>query len=451
MEPVSRRDMLLSTAALLGLNRLVSFSPPPAPVNRPPNVIIMLADDLGYGDIGCYGQTQIRTPNIDRLAQEGMRFSACYAGSPVCAPSRCCLITGQHTGHARIRGNDTVPLHPEDPSIGKLMQSAGYRTAIIGKWGLGEPDTTGIPNRQGFHEFYGYLNQEHAHDSYPTELWRNEKRETLEKNLNDRQGAYSNDLFCDEAIAFVERNRSKPFFLLWSHTIPHAFPAKSAIEVPEIEPEYRPKPWPEIERRFASVITRMDRHLGRMLQKLRELKLEKETLILFTSDNGPQAVPPHSPDFFRSSGGLRGVKRDLYEGGIRVPTIVRWRGRIREGTLCDHPWAFWDLYPTLAELTSQPVPERIDGVSILPAWLGKPVKPHPPFYWEFSERGFEQAVRMGKWKAVRHRPGGRLELYDLSTDPGETRDVADRQPKAVAEIERYLKTARTPSDRFPNG
>jgi arylsulfatase A-like enzyme len=411
----------------------------------------MLADDLGFGDVGCFGQTKIKTVNIDRLALEGMRFTDCYAGSPVCAPSRCCLITGQHSGHARIRGNDTFPLLPEDPSLGKMMQAAGYRTAVFGKWGLGEADSTGIPNKQGFHEFYGYLNQVHAHDSFPTELWRNEKKEQLAGNVNNRKGVYSNDLFCQEALSFIECNRSNPFFLLWSHTIPHAFPARHTIEIPDIEPEYDRKPWPDIEKRYASAITRMDRYLGRVLQKLRELKIENDTLIIFTSDNGPQAVPPHSPDFFNSSGGLRGVKRDLYEGGIRVPTIVRWKGNIRDGVVCNLPWAFWDIYPTLAELCGQPVPQNMDGVSMLPAWLGCPVKTHPPFYWEFSERGFEQAARIGHWKAVRHNPGRKIELYDLSRDARESRDISDTNPKMVAEIERFLKTARTPSDRFLNG
>jgi len=355
----------------------------------------MVADDLGYGDVGCFGQKIIRTPNADRLAREGIRFTQCYAGSSVCAPSRSCLITGQHTGHTRVRGNDYVPLEPTDPSIGKVMQAAGYRTAIIGKWGLGEPGTTGVPNLQGFHEFYGYLNQVHAHDSYPTYLWRNDRQESLDANKDGKQGAYSNDLFLNECLSFVERNRHRPFFLLWWHTIPHAFPAKRTIEAPAIEPEYRDKPWPEIEKRYASVITRMDRHLGQMLALLSKLGLDRDTIFVFTSDNGPQNVPPHDPDFFDSNGPLRGIKRDLYEGGIRVPTIVRWPGRVPAGRVSDVPWAFWDILPTCAEIAGAPKPKGIDGVSVLPAWLGRTMRSHPPFYWEFTERGFEQAARIG--------------------------------------------------------
>ncbi len=420
------------------------------PRRRKPNIILMVADDLGYGDVGCFGQKLIRTPNVDRLATEGTRFTQCYAGSTVCAPSRSCLITGQHTGHTRVRGNAYVPLMPDDPSIGKVMQSAGCRTAIIGKWGLGEPETSGVPTRQGFDEFYGYLNQVHAHDSFPTELWRNDRKEALDANRDGKQGAYSNDLFLRESLAFVERNRQRPFFLLWWHTIPHAFPAKRTIEVPEIEPEYRNKPWPDIEKRFASAVTRMDRDMGKMMAHLKRLGLDRDTIVVFTSDNGPHAVPPHNADFFDSNGILRGTKRDLYEGGIRVPTIIRWPGRIRAGATSAQPWAFWDMLPTCAEVAGVKSPKGIDGVSVLPGWLGKPMPQHPPFYWEFTERGFEQAVRMGYWKAVRHAPGKPLELYDLRADISEARDVAPRYPTVIQRIETYLRTARTRSDRFPN-
>ncbi len=417
---------------------------------RKPNIIIMLADDLGYGDVGCFGQKVIRTPNVDKLASEGVRFTQCYSGSTVCAPSRSCLITGQHTGHTRVRGNAYVTLEPDDPSIGKVMQSAGYRTAIIGKWGLGEPDTTGVPSKQGFDEFYGYLNQVHAHDSFPTELWRNNRREPLPANAEKKQGAYSNDLFLKESLSFVERNRNRPFFLLWWHTIPHAFPAQRTIEVPEIEPEFRDKPWPEIEKRFASVVTRMDRDLGRMMAHLKRLGLDRDTIVVFTSDNGPQAVPPHDADFFDSNGPLRGIKRDLYEGGIRVPTVIRWPGCVKAGTSNATPWAFWDLLPTCAAIGGAKPPRGIDGVNVLPAWLGKPIPQHPPFYWEFTERGFEQAARIGHWKAVRHAPDKPIELYDLRTDSGETHDIAAANPAVVKRMEAYLKAARTRSDKFPN-
>lgn len=445
MHDISRRE-LLACAAATALPAAAAGQP----ARRKPNIIIMLADDLGYGDIGCFGQKIIRTPHTDQLAREGVRFTQCYAGSPVCAPSRSCFITGQHTGHTRVRGNEYVPLEPGDPSIGKVMQAAGYRTAIIGKWGLGEPGTTGVPSRQGFDEFYGYLNQVHAHDSYPTSLWRNDREEPLEANRENRQGAYSNDLFLKESLDFVERNRDRPFFLLWWHTIPHAFPAKQTIEVPEIEPEYRDKPWPDIEKRYASVITRMDRHLGQMMAHLKRLGLDRDTLFLFTSDNGPQAVAPHNPDFFDSNGPLRGVKRDLYEGGIRVPTIARWPARLPAGATRSMPWAFWDLLPTCAAIAGARAPRGIDGVNLLPEWIGRARVAHPPFYWEFTERGFQQAVRMGDWKAVRHAPDKPLELYNLRADASEQNDVSKRQPEIVARIERYLRTARTVSERFRN-
>jgi len=449
MPTITRRDTLKAAAAAA----LAGAAPQPAAMGAPrrkPNIIVMLADDLGYGDLGCYGQRLIRTPNTDRLASEGLRFTQCYSGSPVCAPSRSSMVTGQHTGHTRVRGNDLVPLEPGDPSIGRTLRDAGYRTAIVGKWGLGEPGTTGVPGKQGFDEFFGYLNQVHAHDSFPTELWRDDSPVAIPANRDGAQGAYSNDLFRDEAVAFVERNRDRPFFLLWWHTIPHAFPAKQTIEVPEIEPEYRAQPWPEIEKRYASVVTRMDRHLGEMMRRLRDLGIERDTIVLFTSDNGPQAVPPHDPDFFDSNGPLRGVKRDLYEGGIRVPAIVRWPGVAPAGRVSDAPWALWDLLPTLAQVAGVRPPAGIDGVSVLEAWRGRRGRPHPPFYWEFTERGFEQAVRSGSWKGVRHAKRGPLELYDLRSDPAETRDLAKERPEVVRQLEAFLAGARTDSARFRN-
>ena len=448
MGSISRRRLIAACGGAAAASAIPAVGQRPRP--RKPNIIIMLADDLGYGDVGCFGQKMIKTPNVDRLAAEGARFTQCYAGSTVCAPSRSCLITGQHTGHTRVRGNDYVPLLPDDPSIGKVMQAAAYRTAIIGKWGLGEPGTTGVPNKQGFDEFFGYLNQVHAHDSFPTELWRNDRIEPLPANNDKKQGVYSNDLFLKECLNFVERNQERPFLLMWWHTIPHAFPAQRTIEVPEIEPEYRDKPWPEIEKRFASVVTRMDRDLGTMLAHLRRLGLDRDTIVMFTSDNGPQAVPPHDPDFFDSNGPLRGIKRDLYEGGIRVPTIIRWPGRIQPGTVNPTPWAAWDILPTCAAIAGVRPPSGIDGVNVLPAWLGRKAPAHPPFYWEFTERGFEQAAVMGDMKAVRHAPDKPIELYNLRTDIGETRDVASANPGVVRRFEAYLRTARTRSKDFPN-
>ncbi len=445
MEDLTRRQFVGRCSSLVA----AAAAEVGSPAVRRPNIIVILGDDLGYGDLGCFGQKVIRTPNIDRLAGAGTRFTHCYSGSTVCAPSRSCLITGQHTGHTRVRGNDYVPLRPEDPSLGSLFQKAGYRTAIIGKWGLGEPGTTGVPSRQGFDEFYGYLNQVHAHDSYPTMLCRGDREEPIPQNEAGKQGAYSNDLFLRESLGFIERNRTRPFFLMFCHTIPHAFPAKKTIEVPEIEPEYRDKPWPEIEKRYASAVTRHDRHVGRLMARLKELGIEDDTLVIFTSDNGPQTVTPHDPEFFQSRGGLRGIKRDLYEGGIRVPTIVRWPGKVKAGAASATPWAFWDILPSSAELLGRPAPRGMDGVSVLPVWLGRAARPHPAFYWEFHERGFEQAVRMGDWKAVRHSLRGPLELYDLRSDPKEAVDVSAKHRDVTARIETYLATARSGSAEFP--
>jgi arylsulfatase A-like enzyme len=414
-----------------------------------PNIVVILADDLGWGDLGCYGQKRIRTPHLDQMAADGVRFTAAYAGSTVCAPSRSCLITGQHTGHTRVRGNDYVPLRPTDPSLGNLLKSAGYATGIVGKWGLGEPGTTGVPEQQGFDHFFGYLNQVHAHDSYPTELWRGNRKVRLTANDNDAQGAYSNDLFRDDVLEFVENHRKRPFFLLWSHTIPHAFPAKKTIEVPQIEPAIRNQSWPDIEKRFASAVIRMDRQVGEFRAKLRALGLERNTLVLFVSDNGPQNVPPHDPDFFDSNGPWKGVKRDLAEGGIRVPAIAVGPGLAKPGSVVDSPWAFWDLPPTFAEIAGARVPKGMDGISVADVWRGDRNRPHPPFYWEFHERGFEQAVRDGKWKGIRSAPDAPLALHDLQADPGETTDVASRHPDVATRLTRFLGTARTDSTDFP--
>lgn len=424
-----------------------------------PNIILILADDLGYGDLGCYGQRLFQTPNLDRMAVEGVRFTQCYAGSTVCAPSRCCLMLGQHTGHAIIRGNALVPLRPGDVTVAEVLKQAGYATGLVGKWGLGEADTTGIPNRQGFDEFFGYLNQVHAHNYYPDFLWRNQTRHPLAGNVvkdgvASQRAQYSHDLFTREAIAFVERHRDKPFFLYLAYTIPHANNEKAqaegnGMEVPSDEP-YSDRPWPQPQKNQAAMISRMDRDIGRLLARLRELHLDERTIVFFSSDNGPHREGGGDPTLFRSAGPLRGCKRDLYEGGIRVPMIVRWPGTIRAGTVSDQVWAFWDFLPTAAELAGTTPPPGLDGTSMVPALLGDGRrKQHDFLYWEFHERGFQQAVRMGDWKAVRLKPGGALELYNLRDDVGETKNIAAEHPDVVAKIEAYLKTARTESLDWP--
>lgn len=421
----------------------------PTEGRRPPNVVFILADDLGYGDLGCYGQNRIKTPSIDRLAAGGIRFTQCYAGSTVCAPSRCCLMTGLHTGHAFVRGNALVPLRPGENSVAGVFRSAGYATALIGKWGLGEPGTTGIPNRQGFEFFYGYLNQALAHNSFPQELWRNETREAIPENRNNQRGAYSNDLFTREALHFIERSADRPFFLYLAYTGPHANSTARTMEAPRIEPEYLDKDWPEVEKLFASTITRMDRDIGAIVERLGALGLSRDTIVFFTSDNGPHREGGHSPTFFNSSGPLRGIKRDLYEGGIRVPMIVRWQDRMRPGSVSDEPWAFWDFLPTVCDLLDRPLPGQTDGVSVVPALFGGRLPARPPMYWEFHEGGFSQAARMGAWKAVRRAGRTDTELYALNNDIAEADNVAAQHPEVLARMEAFLREARTESAEFP--
>ena len=427
---------------------------------RKPNIIFILADDLGYGDVGCYGQKKVRTPNIDALAADGMRFTQVYSGSTVCAPSRCALMTGLHTGHCQVRGNSLVPLRPEDRTVAEVLKAAGYTTAIIGKWGLGEPGTTGIPTRKGFDYWFGYLNQRHAHNSWPTYLWRNEEKVPL-KNVvpqEDAVGAgvaserreFSGDLFTKEALQFVERSKDKPFFLYLTYTIPHANneAGKQGMEVPSDEP-YSAEDWPQVEKNFAAAVTRMDADIGRLVALIRKLGLSENTVIFFTSDNGPHREGGHDPTFFQSGGPLRGIKRNLYEGGIRVPMIVRWPGRVKAGSVSDQAWAFWDFLPTAAEIAGARPPAGIDGLSMLPAIEGRPQTGHEYLYWEFHEGGFAQAVRMGDWKGVRRGLGGATELYNLRDDLGETKNVAADHPDVVKRIEEIFRTAHVDSPEFP--
>ncbi|HUT34428.1 MAG TPA: arylsulfatase [Planctomycetota bacterium] len=427
---------------------------------KKPNIVFILADDLGYGDLGCYGQKQIKTPCLDKMAAEGVRFTDAYAGSTVCAPSRCALMTGVHMGHALVRGNANVPMRPDDVTVATLLKRAGYATGIIGKWGLGEAASTGIPTKQGFDYWFGYLNQHHAHNYWPTHLWRNEEKVPL-KNVvpkEDRVGGgvaserveYSHDLFAQEALAFVEKHKDKPFFLYLALTIPHANneAGRLGMEVPSDEP-YTKEDWPQPQKNMAAMVTRMDRDLGRLFDHLKKLGLDDDTIVFFTSDNGPHHEGGNNPDFFDSNGPLRGIKRDLYEGGIRVPMIVRWPGKAKAGTTSDLPWAFWDFLPTACDIAGAEPPKGIDGISVLPAILGKEQKGHDHLYWEFHEGGFKQAVRMGKWKAVRRGTTQPIELYDLTADIGEQNNAADKHPDLVAKMADVLKSARTDSKQWP--
>lgn len=431
---------------------------PSAFAARTPNIIFIMADDLGYGDLGSYGQKQIRTPNLDRMAAEGIRFTQYYAGSTVCAPSRSVLMTGLHTGHTYIRGNSKDNFRPEELTVAEVLKSAGYRTGLVGKWGLGHEGSMGVPTRQGFDYFFGYLDQTHAHNYYPTFLLRNETRVKL-RNVVPNEGSvgqgkasekvdYSHDLMTDEALAFIDREAKGPFFLYLAYTIPHANNEARDLEVPDLG-EYASRDWPAPQKAFAAMVSRLDRDVGRVLDRLRERGIERETIVFFTSDNGPHKEGGHIPEYFDSNGAMRGIKRDLYEGGIRVPMIVRWPGRIKPGTVSRHVWGHWDFLPTAAEIAGAKAPRGIDGRSMLGALLGRRAPEHKFLYWEFHEGGFKQAVRMGDWKAVRLAPGAALELYDLKSDVSEQRNVASEHPDVIRRIEEYLRTARTESELWP--
>jgi arylsulfatase A-like enzyme len=419
---------------------------------RKPNIVFILADDLGYGDIGPYGQRQIQTPNLDRLATQGLRFTQAYAGAAVCAPSRSVLMTGLHTGHTPIRANaGTFPLRAEDVTFAQVLQRAGYQNGGFGKWGLGDAGSDGIPTKHGFIEFFGYLHQIHAHTYYPDFLWDNERTHPLPANANGARVEYSAELIAQRALRFIREHRDGPFFLYAPFTLPHGM-----FEVPNDEP-YTRKDWPQSEKNFASMVTRLDGYVGRILALLTELKLDRDTIVFFASDNGGISGEGHDVTRFRSNGPLRGEKATLYEGGIRVPMIVRWPGRVAENTTSDVAWGFWDFLPTVAELAGTRGPEGLDGISMLPTILGDKAanqkRSERTFYWEHSTFNRQtsqlrtdtmiQAVRMGNWKAVRPKPGAPLELYDLGRDIGETSNVAAAHRDVVARIEAYLKTART--------
>ena len=423
---------------------------------NPPNIIFIMADDLGYGDLGCYGQKRIGTPNIDRLAAEGIRFTDHYAGSTVCAPSRCVLITGLHTGHARIRGNSPGLMKPDDVTVAELLKAAGYATGCIGKWGIGHPPPPGDPARNGFDYFFGYLNMWHAHNYYPEFLFRNADRVPLVGNKVDRPGGsgagmavqraqYTHDMFAEEALEFVQRNKDRPFFLYLALTIPHANneAGRKGMEVPSLG-QYADLDWPEPQKGHAAMISRMDADVGRLAARLKELGIDEKTLVLFTSDNGPHREGGNNPDFNDSNGPLRGIKRDLYDGGIRVPLVARWPGKIEPGSTTDHVSAFWDFLPTACELAGVKPPTNIDGISYLPTLLGKSEEQptHDYLYWEFHEQGGKQAVRLGNFKGIRlntrKNPDGPIELYDLTKDLGETIDVAEEQPEVVGRIREIM-------------
>ena len=458
------RTLILAVPVALLLASIAPTSQSPSAPR--PNIVLVQADDLGYGDLSAYGQAQFRTPSLDRLAAEGIRFTEYYAGSTVCAPSRTALMTGLHTGHAWIRGNGEIPLRDEDTTVAMALRDAGYRTAVVGKWGLGKPGTGGDPGKKGFDYAFGFLDHRHAHRQFTDHLYRNG-----EPVHTDLDGDYVNDLFTREAAAFIENPDTRPFFLYLNYTVPHAelrVPEDSLApmrgkfqETPFVNatadgkptgPDspslgYRSQPTPKAA--FAAMITRMDRDIGTLRDRLRARGLEPRTLFMFVSDNGPHKEGGGDPAFFKSSGGLRGIKRDLYEGGIRVPMIASWPGTIPKGRVSAHAWTHWDMFPTLAELAGAKTPAGLDGISMTRALRGQATPAHEFMYWEFHERGFQQAVRMGRWKAVRLAKDTPLELYDLKTDPGEQHEVSGAHPDVVKTIEQYLRTARTDSAQWP--
>lgn len=469
------KKVLLAFAVLVAAPAASTWMAPQATAQRaaPPNILLIQADDLGYGDLSAYGQARFTTPHLDRLAREGTRFTQYYSGSTVCAPSRAALLTGRHTGHAWIRGNGSpatgdVPLREEDVTLAEVLKGVGYRTAAIGKWGLGQPGTTGMPSSQGFDHAFGFIDHRHAHRQYTDHLWRNGERVAT-----SLEGDYVNDLFTKEAGAFMERDDARPFFVYLNYTVPHAelrapedaiapFRGRfddQPFENPKAdgrlsgarfeEPSlgYRSQPAPLAT--FAAMITRMDRDIGRLAELVQARAKDRPTLILFVSDNGPHREGGAAPAYFNSSGALRGIKRDLYEGGIRVPMVAYGPGIVPAGRVSDQVWAHWDMLPTLADVAGARAPSDIDGVSMAAPLRGSARVERPPLYWEFHERGFQQAVRMGKWKGVRLKHGGPLELYDLDADPRERNDLAAAEPDVVAKVEAYLKTARTESARWP--
>jgi arylsulfatase A len=417
-----------------------------------PNIIYILADDLGYGDLGCYGQKDIMTPHIDQLAREGVKFTQHYSGSTVCAPARCVLMTGLHTGHCHVRGNLEIkpegqtPIPADSVTIPKLLKKAGYTSGCIGKWGLGFPGSEGEPTKQGFDFFFGYNCQRHAHGYYPEYLWRNNEKIALEGNKDGAQNQYSHDLMADESLDFIRRNKDNPFFLYVPFTIPH-----TRFQVPDLG-VYADKDWDENHKIQASMITRMDKDVGRIMALLHELRIDKNTLVMFASDNGAHGQGGTGTKF-TASGPLRGIKRDLYEGGIRVPFIARWTGKITPGTKTDLISGFQDMMPTFIELAHAPNPPRTDGISLVPTLLGtNGQKQHEYMYWEFYEKGGKRAVRWGDWKGVRVNlaadPNAPVELYNLSNDLSEQNNIANDHPAIVARILKIMEEAHTPSELF---
>jgi arylsulfatase A len=434
-----KKSVLLSTCALMVMS--ASFAA------EKPNILFIIADDLGYRNLGCYGGKVIQTPNIDRMCAEGIKFTDCYSGAAVCAPSRCTLMTGYHIGHTTIRGNSgKIPLFPEDLTVANVLKKAGYITGGFGKWGLGNEGSPGAPEKHGFDTFFGYYNQGHAHDYYTTHLFRNSERVDLassnvhhsvnDKGRTERRSRYSHYAIYDETLKFIKQSAAsgKPFFCYAPWTPPHA-----ELIIPEDDPAWAlykdKKEWPERAKIVAAMDSMVDRHVGELLALLKELGIDDNTIVFFTSDNGASR---HWPGILNSSGELKGIKASYNEGGIRVPMVVRWPGKIKAGGVSDLPWYFPDVMPTLAELAgiSTEVPTDTDGISIVPTLIGKGAqRKHEHLFWS-------GAIRMGHWKGV-GKPG-KLALYDLSTDIGEKNNLAEKHPEVVKQLSDFMVKAWTP-------
>lgn len=457
---ISRRNFIRTSAA----GAAATVLPRGSQASGPPNILYILLDDCGWGDLSCYGQERFSTPNIDRLAAQGMRFTDHYSGAPVCAPSRCCLMTGVHAGHAAIRDNGfhfpegEPPLAADAVTIPRLLRGRGYRAGMFGKWGLGYPGSVSDPTEH-FDEFFGYNCQVQAHNYYPDHLWSNRKRVPLDRRT------YAHDLIVDAAKRFIRESAGGPFFCYLPVTVPHA-----ALQVPEEDAKpFRRKFWyyeavpgfydagpiRNPAACFAGMMTRLDRQVGEIMALLEELGVSDNTMIMLSSDNGPHVEGGAMPRFFHSAGPFRGFKRDLYEGGIRVPMIARWPGRIRPGAVTSLPSAFWDVMPTLCELAGIEAPAGIDGLSFQPTLLGRnsDQRRHQYLYWEWPNMGGRQAIRVDNWKGVRYRVKGRpetpLQLYDLSADPGERNDLAAQNHAMAEKMVRMMSEARVESEAFP--
>lgn len=448
-----------------------------------PNIIYILADDLGWGDLSLYGQEHFETPNIDRIAKNGIQFMQHYSGSTVCAPSRSSLMTGLHTGRTPIRGNFEIQpegqmaLPAESVTIAEILKNDGYVTGAFGKWGLGFPGSEGAPENQGFDVFFGYNCQRIAHNYYPYHLWSSGEKFPLDANAGTHEGVYAPELIQEKTLDFIEENKDKPFFCFVPHVIPHAelfvperymarfrgklLPEKN-YEGTDDGPNYRVGGYgtqPESHAAFAGMITMLDDHVGQILDKLGNLGIEKNTLVIFTSDNGAHQEGGADPEFFNSNGPFKGLKRDLYEGGIRVPMLASWPGKIAAGTKTRHVSAFWDVLPTVCDLAEVETPKEIDGISFAPTLLQSgEQKKHSHLYWAFHERGGRVAVRKGDWKLVKYNvdkdPDAKWELYDLSIDIGESRNLASRNPELVQELAELAEQSEVPSPvekfRFQN-